>query len=39
MSQGTVEVITLGQTKSDKINLRLTISDDFYLAMFIKWEL
>ena len=33
-----VYVITLGQTKVDKINQMKTITDYFYLIIYSKWD-
>ena len=33
-----LNVITLGQTKTDKINRMMTITDVFYLVIYSKWD-
>ena len=33
-----LNVITLGQNKSDNINWMITLTDDFYLVIYSKWD-
>ena len=40
LQQNLLNVITLGQTKSDTIYRMITITDDFYLqGIFSKWDI
>ena len=34
-----LNVITMGQTKSDNINRMITIADEFYLVIFSEWNI
>ena len=33
-----LNVITVDQTKSDHVNRMITITEEFYLVIFSKWE-
>ena len=39
IQQKPLNVITLSQSKSDNINQMITITDDFYLVFFSKWDI
>ena len=33
-----LNVINFGQTKSDNINQKITLSDDIYFVMYCEWD-